>query len=88
MYVTCIFLREGLELIILSPVVKLILKADDLLQLPDLPVSFVTHQCAVEVHREQYEDNPKWHHNAGGGYGRCLSRADGVIFAIISASER
>lgn len=89
LYLTCpyIFLREGLEFIVLSPVVKLVLETDDLLQLPDLSVSFVTHQRAVEVHREQYENNSKWHHYTGGGNGRCLSRADGAIFTIIDASE-
>lgn len=89
LYMTCpcLFLREGLQLIVLNPVVKLVLETDDLLQLPDLSVSFVAHQRAVEVHREQYEDDPKWHHYAGGGNGRCLSRADGAIFAIIGAFE-
>lgn len=90
LYVTCpyIFLRENLELVVLSSVVKLVLKADDLLELPDLPVGFVTHQRAVEVHGKQYEDNPKWYHDTGGGNGRGFSRADCVIFAIVGACER
>lgn len=87
---TCpdIHLREGLELIVFSPVVELVLETDDLLQLSDLPVGFVTHQSAVEVHRKKNEDNTKRHHDAGGGYGRCLSGADGVICVAISALER
>ena len=84
----CLLLREGLELVAVCPVVELVLKANDLLKLLDLTVGFVTHQCAIEVHSEQYEDNPKWHHDTGGGYGCSFSRADGAILAVVAACVR
>lgn len=68
--------------------VELVLETNDLLQLPDLSVGFVTHQRAVEVHGEQYEDDPERHHDTGGGYGGGFPRADGSIFAVIAARVR
>ena len=73
----------------LSPVVQLILKAGDigqLLELLDLPVSFVTDQCAVEVHSKHNEHQTERHHDGGGGDGRCLTRADGTV--DLPTSER
>lgn len=69
-----------LQVLVLGPVVQLVLEADHLLQLTDLPVRLVTDQGAVKVDGEDDENDPKWHHDAGGGDGRRLAGTD---FAVV-----
>lgn len=59
--------------------VQLVLEPDDLLQLPDLSVRFVTDECAVKVDSEDDKNESKRHHDAGGGDGCGLARTYGAV---------
>lgn len=74
---------SGLQVVILSPVVQLVLEPNDLLQLPDLSVRFVTNQRAVKVDGKHDKNDSERHHDAGGSDGRGLTGADGaVVFSV------
>lgn len=76
---------EGdLQIVVLTPVVQLVLELNDLLQLLDLPVRFVTDERAVKVDGEHDKNDSKRHHDAGGSDGRGLTRtyAAVVMFAL------
>lgn len=79
---------DGLELLVLSRVVQLVVQVDDLLQLSDLPVSFMADERAVEVGGENNKDQAKWHHDAGGSDGRRLAGGDGAIICLLVVLER
>lgn len=72
---------SSLQVVILRPVVQLVLEPNDLLQLSDLPVCFVTDECAVKVDGEHNENKSKRHHDAGGSDGRSLTGAYGTVVA-------
>lgn len=80
--------NRRLKVVIFSPVVKLVLKAYDLLQLPDLPVCFVTDKRAVKMDGKHNENQPKRHHDAGGGDGRGLPGTDGAVVFLVGALQR
>lgn len=70
----------------IPPVVQLVLQpgeVGELLQLLKLPVSLVADQGAVEVHGKDDEDQPKGHHDGGGGDG---GRHAGWERAIVAAA--
>lgn len=77
----------GLQFVVLGPVVQLVLEPNDLLQLPDLSVRFVTDERAVKVDGEHDEDESKRHHDAGGSDGRRLARTYGAVVFFIFAFE-
>lgn len=62
--------------------VQLVLEPNDLLQLPDLSVCFVTNECAVEVDSKHDKNESEWHHDTGGRDGRSLTRTDGAIIFL------
>lgn len=80
--------NSRLKVIIFSPVVKLVLKAYDLLQLPDLPVCFVTDKRAVKMDGKHNKNQSKRHHDAGGGDGGGLPGADGAVVLRVGALQR
>lgn len=82
-------MNYGLQVVILSPVVQLVLEPNDLLQLPDLSVCFVTDECAVKVNSKDDKNKSKWHHDAGGGDGCRLAGTYGavVIFSVLQWQE-
>lgn len=75
---------SSLQVIIFGPVVELILQSDDLLQLPNLPVRFVTDKRAVKVNGKYDENDPKRYHDAGWCNGSSLSRTYGDVFLLYS----
>lgn len=77
----------GLQVVILSPVVQLVLELNDLLQLSDLPVCFVTHQRAVKVDGEHDKNESKRHHDAGGSDGCGLAGTYSTIVLVGVAFE-
>lgn len=88
--VVCVYsgkMDSGLQVVVLSPVLQLVLEPNDLLQLSDLSVCFMTDERAVKVDSEHDKNKSKWHHDAGGSYGRSHARTYGVIFLICVAFE-
>lgn len=78
---------DGLELLVLSRVVQLVVQVDDLLQLSDLPVRFMANQRTVEVDSKDNEDQAKWHHDTGGSDGRRFAGSDGAIIYLLVVLE-
>lgn len=75
---------SSLQVVILRPLVQLVLEPNDLLQLSDLPVCFVTDERAVEVDGEHNKNESKRHHDAGGSDGRRLTGAySAVVFRVV-----
>lgn len=77
---------SGLQLVVLTPMVQLSLELDDLLQLFDLPVRFVTDQSAVKVDGEHDKNESKRHHDAGGSDGCSLPWTYSAVL-LVDASE-
>lgn len=80
-------MARRLHVVILNPVFQLVLEANDLLQLPDLPVRFMTDERAVKVNGEHNKNNSKWHHDAGGSNGCGLPRTYGAVARSLSSVE-
>lgn len=78
----------GLQVVIFSPVVKLVLQPYDLLQLPDLPVCFVTDKGAVKMDGKHNKNQSKRHHDAGRGDGRGLAGTYGAVVFLVVALQR
>lgn len=78
----------GLQVVILSPVVELVLKPYDLLKLPDLPVCFVTDKRAVKMDGKHNKDKSKRHHDAGRSDGRSLPGTYGAVVLLVVALQR
>lgn len=78
---------SGLQVVILSPVVQLVLEPYDLLQLPDLSVCFVTDECAVKVDGEHNKNKSERHHDAGGSDGGGLPRTYGAVVFLSVAFQ-
>lgn len=68
--------------------VQLVLEPNDLLQLPDLPVRFVTDECAVKVNGEDDKNDSKWYHDAGWSDGCGLAGTDGAVVSLRAAFKR
>lgn len=77
----------GLQVVILSPVVQLVLEPNDLLQLSFLSVRFVTDECAVEVDGKHDKNESERHHDAGGSDGCGLTGTYGTVVFCGGASE-
>lgn len=88
--VVCLYsgkMDSGLQVVVLSPVLQLVLEPNDLLQLSDLSVRFMTDERAVKVDSEHDKNESKWHHDASGSYGCGLARTYGAVFLIRVAFE-
>lgn len=73
---------SGLQVVILRPVVQLVLELNDLFQLSDLPVRFVTDERAVKVDGEHDKNESERHHDAGGSDGCGLARTYGAVVVV------